>query len=66
MHLLLKDPFFLEQVNQSNSEEESAIMTVRQEFKEDEALATQVTCVPQTPFSEVFYPNTNQAHKLSL
>lgn len=44
MHLLLKDPFFLEQVNQSNSEEESAIMTVRQEFKEDEALATQVTC----------------------
>lgn len=62
MHLLLKDPFFLEQVDQSISKEESATMTVRQEFKEDKVLATQMTYVPQTPFFEVFYPTTNQAH----
>lgn len=41
MHLLLRTivVFFLEQVNKSNSKEESAIMTVREGFKEDEILA---------------------------
>lgn len=66
MHLLLKDLFFLEQANRSNNKEESAIITVRREFKEDEAPATRVTGVPQTPFSEVSCPNTSQAHPARL
>ena len=41
MHLLSR-PFFppLEQVNQSNSKDESTIMSLRQGFKEDEIVAT--------------------------
>lgn len=51
MHLLLKTFFFVEQVNQSNSKEESAVRTVRQEFKEDEILAAQKMFVALILFS---------------